>query len=209
MDRSVDASTKVNLVNIHGWRGYNNPWMLEEETDSEYSYINLLANPERYTGYKVIAKPLKGGFSCEELPAPLGFVAAAMTHVMHPTGLLRLGSLRAEKCGCLHMQGEHAHRVWNLIYSQSCFTDVMQPDVCTERKVFYRLISGEGSQSHVAMPCLGPCPQVPLLLRADTPLTPAPEYQLLPQAIPACLPRRDRQQSLCAVQVVPAYFGVK
>ena len=53
VDRSVDASTKVHLVNIHGWRGYNNPWMLEEETDSEYSYINLLANPERYTGYKV------------------------------------------------------------------------------------------------------------------------------------------------------------
>ncbi len=49
----MDANTKVNLVNIHGWRGYNNPWMLEEETDSEYSYINLLANPERYTGYKV------------------------------------------------------------------------------------------------------------------------------------------------------------
>ena len=59
MDRSVDASTKVHLVNIHGWRGYNNPWMLEEETDSEYSYINLLANPERYTGYKVMA-----GLSC-------------------------------------------------------------------------------------------------------------------------------------------------
>lgn len=53
VDRSVDASTKVHLVNIHGWRGYNNPWCLEEETDSEYSYINLLANPERYTGYKV------------------------------------------------------------------------------------------------------------------------------------------------------------
>ena len=49
----MDANTKVHLVNIHGWRGYNNPWMLEEETDSEYSYINLLANPERYTGYKV------------------------------------------------------------------------------------------------------------------------------------------------------------
>lgn len=54
MDRSVDASTKTHLVNIHGWRGYNNPWMMEEETDSEYSYINLLANPERYTGYKVL-----------------------------------------------------------------------------------------------------------------------------------------------------------
>ena len=53
----------------------------------------------------------------------------------------------------MHMQGEHAHRVWNLIYSQSCFTGVMQPDVCTERKVFYRLISGEGSPPQQDMPC--------------------------------------------------------
>lgn len=41
------------------------------------------------------------------------------------------------------MQGEHAHRVWDLIYSQSCFSGIAQPDVCTERKVFYRLISGK------------------------------------------------------------------
>ena len=40
------------------------------------------------------------------------------------------------------MQGEHAHRVWNLIYSQSCFSGIADPDVCAERKVFYRLISG-------------------------------------------------------------------
>lgn len=53
MDRSVDASTKEHLVNIRGWRGFNNPWMLEDETDVEFSYINLLMNPERYTGYKV------------------------------------------------------------------------------------------------------------------------------------------------------------
>ncbi len=65
MDRSVDASTKVHLVNIHGWRGYNNPWMAEGETDSEYSYINLLANPERYTGYKVPSAQLSSA-----LPPP-------------------------------------------------------------------------------------------------------------------------------------------
>jgi hypothetical protein len=27
--------------------------MVEGEEDEEYSYINLVANPERYTGYKV------------------------------------------------------------------------------------------------------------------------------------------------------------
>ena len=38
------------------------------------------------------------------------------------------------------MQGEHAHRIWNLIYSQSCFTNIT--DKCTERRIFHRLISG-------------------------------------------------------------------
>ncbi len=62
------------------------------------------------------------------------------------SALRGVGSMIAEQVW-LHMQGEHAHRVWNLIYSQSCFTDITQPDVCTERKVFYRLISGGRSTS--------------------------------------------------------------
>ena len=57
VDRRVDASTKEHLVSIRGWRGFNNPWMLEDEGDVEYSYINLLMNPERYTGYKVVFLP--------------------------------------------------------------------------------------------------------------------------------------------------------
>ena len=88
VDRSVDASTKVHLVNIHGWRGYNNPWMLEEETDSEYSYINLLANPERYTGYKVSAKPLKV-LSVVRNRQPLWFCGCRGDLSMHSPGLLR------------------------------------------------------------------------------------------------------------------------
>lgn len=53
VDRRMDASTKEHLVSIRGWRGFNNPWMHEDESDVDYSYINLLMNPERYTGYKV------------------------------------------------------------------------------------------------------------------------------------------------------------
>lgn len=41
------------LQGIPGWRGMNNPWMPEDDADVEFSYINLLENPERYTGYKV------------------------------------------------------------------------------------------------------------------------------------------------------------
>lgn len=40
-----------------GWRGLNNPWIAEGEEHEEYQYINLLVNPERYTGYKVRVAP--------------------------------------------------------------------------------------------------------------------------------------------------------
>ena len=35
--------------------------------------------------------------------------------------------------------------MWNLIYSQSCFSNITAHDACTERKIFYRLISGAGA----------------------------------------------------------------
>ncbi len=56
VDRDVDEGTRRQLAAIRGWRGLDNPWMREgeaEDDELEYSYINLLANPERYTGYKV------------------------------------------------------------------------------------------------------------------------------------------------------------
>ena len=58
MDRSVDAATRTALGNIPGWRGFNNPWVPEDDGDMEFSYINLLKNPERYTGYKVRPTPV-------------------------------------------------------------------------------------------------------------------------------------------------------
>jgi ERO1-like protein alpha len=42
----------------------------------------------------------------------------------------------------VHVQGEHAHRIWSAIYSQNCFKDV-HSDTCDEESlVFYRIISG-------------------------------------------------------------------
>ncbi len=46
----AQASTHVWM---QGWRGINNPWMADGDNGEEYLYINLLVNPERYTGYKV------------------------------------------------------------------------------------------------------------------------------------------------------------
>lgn len=88
VNQTVDPAIRSKLLNLKGWRGINNPWMApnEEAENEEYLYINLVVNPERYTGYK----------------------------------------------------GEHAHRIWSAIYSQSCFSNIN----CTEKRVFYRLISG-------------------------------------------------------------------
>ena len=51
--RTVSPDMQQQLLNIPGWRGFNNPWMAEDDQDVEFSYINLVDNPERYTGYKV------------------------------------------------------------------------------------------------------------------------------------------------------------
>ncbi|CAI9088971.1 OLC1v1023444C1 [Oldenlandia corymbosa var. corymbosa] len=46
VDRTLD--TKV----FRGWPEVDNPWTNDDETDnSEMTYVNLLLNPERYTGY--------------------------------------------------------------------------------------------------------------------------------------------------------------
>ncbi|EFJ53070.1 endoplasmic reticulum oxidoreductin 1 family protein [Volvox carteri f. nagariensis] len=116
VDSTVDPDTALRLLNLKGWRGFNNPWMAEPEGADDYQYVNLLINPERYTGYA----------------------------------------------------GEHAHRIWNAIYSQICFQQqspspatssfsssslptislavptisLASDQMCTEKRVFYRLISG-------------------------------------------------------------------
>ena len=51
--RTVSQDMHEQLLTIPSWRGFNNPWMAEDDQDVEFSYINLVDNPERYTGYKV------------------------------------------------------------------------------------------------------------------------------------------------------------
>jgi hypothetical protein len=54
VDQRVDADVRRALISHgNGWRGLNNPWMAGGEEGEEYQYINLVTNPERYTGYKV------------------------------------------------------------------------------------------------------------------------------------------------------------
>jgi ERO1-like protein alpha len=143
VDTRLDDAVASRLRHLRGWRGVDNPWIFnatehartqrrhkarsglpfgggggggfgggggggenqvtdeaedhDEDDEEQYQYINLLANPERYTGYK----------------------------------------------------GEHAHRIWAAIYGQSCFSSPGGPTLlkkelerCTEKRVFYRLISG-------------------------------------------------------------------
>ena len=133
VDARLDDRVASRLRHVRGWRGLDNPWIYnateerraqrlrarqfgafgggggvdaaggedqrgdDEEDEEQYQYINLVANPERYTGYK----------------------------------------------------GEHAHRIWAAVYGQSCFASPGGPSLlkaelarCTEKRVFYRLISG-------------------------------------------------------------------
>jgi ERO1-like protein alpha len=55
VDRSLEPGMRSRLRHLKGWRGFNNPWMAPPaagDDGDDYQYINLLANPERYTGYK-------------------------------------------------------------------------------------------------------------------------------------------------------------
>jgi ERO1-like protein alpha len=54
VDRGVDPSIHASLLNLKGWRGYHNPWMAEgtPEEEERIQFVNLLTNPERYTGYQ-------------------------------------------------------------------------------------------------------------------------------------------------------------
>lgn len=46
VDRTLDAKA------FRGWAVVDNPWTNDDETDNgEMTYVNLLLNPERYTGY--------------------------------------------------------------------------------------------------------------------------------------------------------------
>ncbi|KAK3426859.1 hypothetical protein EUGRSUZ_F03193 [Eucalyptus grandis] len=84
VDRTLDSIT------FRGWIEADNPWTSDDETDnSEMTYVNLLLNPERYTGYT----------------------------------------------------GPSARRIWDAIYSENC-PKYTSGEVCQEKKVLYKLISG-------------------------------------------------------------------
>lgn len=54
MNQDIDEAIEQQLIKHgKGWRGINNPWMAEGDDGEEFQYINLVVNPERYTGYKV------------------------------------------------------------------------------------------------------------------------------------------------------------
>ena len=58
LDRTIQPSIRAKLMSVPDWKGYKNPWMPDDEGNGngsgevEYSYINLMRNAERYTGYK-------------------------------------------------------------------------------------------------------------------------------------------------------------
>jgi Endoplasmic Reticulum Oxidoreductin 1 (ERO1) len=67
-------------------------------------------------------------------------------------------------------KGEHAQRIWSVIYNQSCFDglslDAPESIQCREKRVFYRLVSGMHASiaAHLSADYLLDEDQVPELL---------------------------------------------
>ena len=61
VNRELDPMTTKQLGQIPAWRGFNNPWLPDDDQAVDFSYVNLLENPERYTGYKVFKLTEHGG----------------------------------------------------------------------------------------------------------------------------------------------------
>lgn len=60
VNQEMDPAVKQQLIqHSKGWRGINNPWMADGDDHEEFQYINLVVNPERYTGYKVRRAPCR------------------------------------------------------------------------------------------------------------------------------------------------------
>lgn len=53
MDKGVGQAMQHQLQQVPAWRSFHNPWLPEDDAEQDFSYINLQANPERYTGYEV------------------------------------------------------------------------------------------------------------------------------------------------------------
>jgi hypothetical protein len=53
VNRTLSQTAQAQILTLPGWKGLDNPWLPEADKNVEYSYINLLVNTERYTGYAV------------------------------------------------------------------------------------------------------------------------------------------------------------
>lgn len=86
VNQEMDPAVKQQLIkHSKGWRGINNPWMADGDEHEEFQYINLVVNPERYTGYKVSS--IEVTMECAEV-----WILAALPPcicsdgIMHPEG---------------------------------------------------------------------------------------------------------------------------
>lgn len=52
VDTAIDEGVRLKLSHVAGWKGVDNPWMIEDGEDNEFIYVDLRRNPEKNTGYK-------------------------------------------------------------------------------------------------------------------------------------------------------------
>ena len=68
MDKGVGQAMHQQLQQVPAWRSFHNPWLPEDDAEQDFSYINLQANPERYTGYEVGPQMLEGAVGVRRTP---------------------------------------------------------------------------------------------------------------------------------------------
>ncbi|XP_044256756.1 ero1-like protein isoform X1 [Tribolium madens] len=100
LNTTISAKVQEDIVLWSAYDDAQDNFCVLEDNDSESEYVDLLLNPERFTGYK----------------------------------------------------GKSAHRIWNSIYMENCFTSTRNDNpyiqssklnnMCLEERVFYRVISG-------------------------------------------------------------------
>ncbi|KAH7543908.1 hypothetical protein JRO89_XS15G0058700 [Xanthoceras sorbifolium] len=134
VDRTLDKRA------FRGWIETDNPWTNDDETDNgEMMYVNLLLNPERYTGYVgPSARRIWDAVYSENCPKYALSDAVNLDTVN--TDLLSIywySEPNLIRVGCLvyAMKFEWGKIGLIIIYDSS-------GEICPEKKVLYKLISG-------------------------------------------------------------------
>ncbi|WMV41688.1 hypothetical protein MTR67_035073 [Solanum verrucosum] len=125
VDRTIDSKT------FKGWVEVDNPWTNDDETDNaEMTYVNLQLNPERYTGYSgPYAKRIWDAIYLDNCPQ----------NYQNLLNLLFVTNLHYS-VALYNVVDEEDLAFLN--FTTSNFDKDLAGEICPEKNILYKLISG-------------------------------------------------------------------